>query len=80
MWPVTLPILGRWPETCYAVAETNMTCRYAHKRIATLFTVVQATPAARVIEWPIKGVSTAEQRAKGGMMGKSQRETLYASK
>jgi hypothetical protein len=31
-----------------------MTCRYAHKRIAVLFTMVQSVPAARVIDWPQK--------------------------
>src|ERR1051325_3149856 len=54
----------RWPETCYARRQhqTVMTCRYAHKRIATLFTVVQATAAARVIDWPQRQNSNPEYR------------------
>lgn len=57
-----------------------MTCRYAHKRIATLFTVVQATPAARVIDWPIKTSHAIDQRGRASVTGKSQRETVYANK
>ena len=58
-----------------------MTCRYAHKRVALLFTVVQTTPAARVIEWPQKVSGSAEHRARIlAADGKSQREAIYADK
>jgi hypothetical protein len=57
-----------------------MTCRYAHKRIATLFTMVQATPAVRVIDWPTRTSSTIDQRGRAGLSGKSQREIVYANK
>jgi hypothetical protein len=57
-----------------------MTCRYAHKRVATLFTLVQATPAARVIDWPQKLNNGSEQRARTGLNGKPPREANYANK
>jgi hypothetical protein len=57
-----------------------MTCRYAHKRIATLFTAVQAPVAARVIEWPQKSVVSLEARLRPALTAKSQREGVYASK
>jgi hypothetical protein len=57
-----------------------MTCRYAHKRIATLFTLVQTMPSARVIDWPQKLNSAAELRARSGLNGKSSREASYANK
>jgi len=55
-----------------------MTCRYAHKRVALLFTAIQAPVSARVIEWPHKS-SNAELRIRS-VSGKPQREGSYASK
>ena len=58
-----------------------MTCRYAHKRVALLFTVVQAAPTIRVIDWPQKEVMTIDHRPRhenGG--GKSQLEKAHANK
>jgi len=57
-----------------------MTCRYAHKRIATLFTLVQATVAARVIHWPQKQSTIPDYRNRTNFSGKSQPEANYASK
>jgi hypothetical protein len=57
-----------------------MTCRYAHKRIATLFSAVQAPVAARIIEWPQKLHASLDQRGRAAANGKSQREGIYASK
>jgi len=57
-----------------------MTCRYAHKRVATLFTLVQATPTARVIDWPQKLNNLSEQRVRSGLNGRSIREASYANK
>jgi hypothetical protein len=56
-----------------------MTCRYAHKRVATLFTLVQAMPAARVIDWPQKSIHAAELRLRSVLNGKP-REATYANK
>jgi hypothetical protein len=56
-----------------------MTCRYAHKRVATLFTLIQAMPAARVIDWPQKSINSSESRARTSLNGKP-RETSYANK
>jgi hypothetical protein len=58
-----------------------MTCRYAHKRVALLFTAVQITPAARVIDWPQKASFHPDQRARGiAVSSKSSREASYANK
>jgi hypothetical protein len=58
-----------------------MTCRYAHKRVALLFTAVQTTPVARVIDWPQKASNSAEHRARVmAAGGKSPREVPYADK
>jgi hypothetical protein len=57
-----------------------MTCRYAHRRIVTLFTMVQITPAARVIDWPTKVHGAIAQRGRTGISGKSSREAVYANK
>jgi len=61
-----------------------MTCRYGHKRVALLFTLVQATAAARVIEWPKKLILNGEQRNRvSNGSNKSQAdttETSYANK
>jgi hypothetical protein len=58
-----------------------MTCRYGHKRVALLFTLVQATAAARVIEWPQKLTATAEQKGRvSSANDKSTREVSYANK
>ena len=58
-----------------------MTCRYAHKRVALLFTVVQAAPAIRVIDWPQKEVMAIDQRARhGNAGGKSQLKKAHANK
>ena len=58
-----------------------MTCRYAHKRVALLFTVIQTMPAARVIDWPQKANSLTDARTRGAANhGKSSRETTYANK
>jgi len=57
-----------------------MTCRYAHKRIATLFTAVQYPAAARVIEWPQKLHHPVELRVRPVVTGKPTREGNYASK
>ena len=68
-----------WPEICYSIRRNQtktMTCRYAHKRVALLFTLVQATPAVRVIDWPQKPATTQDFRVRGVTNnGKSQRET-----
>jgi hypothetical protein len=57
-----------------------MTCRYAHKRLATLLTAVQTPVAARVIEWPQKMHHPVEQRGRLVVIGKPSREGNYASK
>lgn len=58
-----------------------MTCRYAHRRVALLFTAMEGTSAARVINWPQKSNSHAEARVRAASgNGKSQRGTVYASK
>lgn len=57
-----------------------MTCRYGHKRVALLFTMVQATPVARVIEWPQKPSVNGEPKVRTASPGKSQQEISYASK
>jgi hypothetical protein len=58
-----------------------MTCRYGHKRVALLFTLVQATTAARVIDWPQKLTSHSEQKARvSNTNDKSTREVSYANK
>ncbi len=57
-----------------------MTCRYAHKRVALLFTAVQSTTAARVINWPQKLTSTTEHRNRVPASNKPQQEMTYASK
>ena len=59
-----------------------MTCRYAHKRIALLFTVIHETPAARVIEWPQASQGhTAERRQRQvSTETKSEQEESYACK
>ena len=49
-----------------------MTCRYAHKRVAVLFTVFQETPAARVLEWPQPSQTQAVE--------KRERETTETTK
>ena len=46
-----------------------------------LFTLVQATSAARVIEWPQKFTANGEQKARvENITGKSTQETSYANK
>jgi hypothetical protein len=58
-----------------------MTCRYAHKRVALLFNVVQSAPTIRVIEWPQKEAATFESRVRNaGSNGKSQLEKVHANK
>jgi len=57
-----------------------MTCRYGHKRVALLFTLVQATAAARVIDWPQKLSSHADKIRPSQLQGKPQRETTYENK
>jgi hypothetical protein len=69
------------PEVVTCLHENQvMTCRYAHKRVALLFTAVQTPVTARVIEWPQKLNSTAEARPRALTSGKSPREGSYASK
>ena len=63
------------------LSETKaMTCRYAHKRVAMLFTAVQNPPTARVIDWPQKASNSAEHRARLMAGDKSPREVAYADK
>ena len=60
-----------------------MTCRYAHKRVALLFTAVQTAPVAQVIDWPSHGRGTspsAEQRARLMAGGKAPPEAADADK
>ena len=57
-----------------------MTCRYAHKRVALLFTAVQAIPAAQVIHWPQKVGHSAEHRLRSAAGAKSPREAANADK
>ena len=46
-----------------------------------LFTQVQATSAARVIEWPQKPTVNGEQKGRvENLTGKSTQETNYANK
>lgn len=71
-----------WPGICDALMRTknNMTCRYAHRRVLTLFTVVQqATPAARVIDWPKHSPSDKRLRH-ASTTDKSQPEATYEDK
>jgi hypothetical protein len=60
--------------------RTTMTCRYAHKRVALLFTVVQAAPTIRVIDWPQKEVAFDHRFRQGNAVGKSQWEKAHANK
>jgi hypothetical protein len=63
------------------INETKrMTCRYAHKRVALLFTAVQVTPAVRVIDWPQKASNVNDPRIRAANTGKSQQETAHANK
>ncbi|HWN97539.1 MAG TPA: hypothetical protein VNT99_21095 [Methylomirabilota bacterium] len=58
-----------------------MTCRYGHKRVALLFTAVQATASASVISWPQKLAGSSEQRPRVSPTGgKPNREASYAGK
>ena len=59
-----------------------MTYRYGHKRVALLFTMVQATAAAaRVIEWPQKLTLNTEQKGRVSTTNsKLEREVSYANK
>lgn len=60
-----------------------MTCRYAHKRVALLFTAVQTAPTARVIDWPSRSRGTsnsAEHRARLMAGGKLPPEAADADK
>jgi hypothetical protein len=58
-----------------------MTYRYGHKRVALLFTLVQATAPAQVIEWPQKLILNAEPKGRvSNTCGKSQHEASYANK
>lgn len=46
-----------------------------------LFTLVQATSAARVIEWPQKPTANGEQKGRlENLTSKSPQETNYANK
>jgi hypothetical protein len=46
-----------------------------------LFTLVQSTSAARVIEWPQKSTANGEQKGRvENITGKSPQETTYANK
>jgi hypothetical protein len=71
---------GVWRENCLRKTNQNtMTCKYAHRRVSTLFTMVQATPAARVIDWPQPSQSDRRIRATA-QADKSTREAVYANK
>jgi hypothetical protein len=55
-----------------------MTNRSFHRRVATLFALVQPAPATRVITWP---QLVEEKRARSARLaGKTNRETMYANK
>jgi len=55
-----------------------MTNRNFHRRVASLFSLVQSTPATRVIDWP---QPMEEKRARSMRISvKSNRETAYANK
>lgn len=69
-----------WQEKwCTLATKHPMTCRYAHRRIATLFTLVQAVPAARVIDWP-QPSQDKRSRAAHEELNKSAREVSDANK
>jgi hypothetical protein len=57
-----------------------MTCRYAHKRVALLFTAVLTAPAIRVIDWPQKQPAALDQRNRRAInTGKSAKEIIHAN-
>ena len=57
-----------------------MISRFAHKRLATLLTVVQSQAPARVIEWPQKVHRPEEARERATPTTKPAQEKNHACK